>query len=86
MALFDRRNPQIFRQLRVTGREPVLSLWYGRRQGNHRENCEDVSSGAGPPVVPPMAAVATATLVDDPTSQVTDEQAHLFPLFLRSQA
>ena len=32
-----------------------------------------------PPVVPPMAAVATATLVDDPTSQVTDEQAPLFP-------
>ena len=26
-----------------------------------------------------MAAVATATLVDDPTSQVTDEQAPLFP-------
>ena len=27
-----------FPELRVTGREQVFSLWYGRRQGNHREN------------------------------------------------
>ena len=27
-----------FPELRVTGREPVFSLWYGRRQGNHHEN------------------------------------------------
>lgn len=40
---------------------------------------KDLSSGAGPPVVPTMAACVTATLVDAPASQVTDDQAPLFP-------
>ena len=40
---------------------------------------KDLSSGAGPPVVPTMAACASATLVDHSASQVTDEQAPQFP-------
>ena len=38
MALLYINSPRISLGQTRTGQELVFSLWYGRRQGNHREN------------------------------------------------